>query len=31
MHYDLFQNDVPLIDDVVNLRFEYMGDAAAPV
>jgi prepilin-type N-terminal cleavage/methylation domain-containing protein len=31
MHYDLVQNDVPLIDDVVNLRFEYMGDAAAPV
>jgi hypothetical protein len=31
MHYDLFQNDVPLIDDVVNLRFEYMGDAAPPV
>jgi prepilin-type N-terminal cleavage/methylation domain-containing protein len=31
MHYDLFQNDVPLIDDVVNLRFEYLGDAAPPV
>lgn len=31
MHYDLFQNDVPLIDDVVDLRFEYMGDAAPPV
>jgi prepilin-type N-terminal cleavage/methylation domain-containing protein len=31
MHYDLFQNDVPLIDDVVNLRFDYMGDASPPV
>jgi prepilin-type N-terminal cleavage/methylation domain-containing protein len=31
MHYDLFANDTPLIDDVVALRFEYMGDAAAPV
>ena len=31
MHYDLFQNDVPLIDDVVGLRFEYIGEAAPPV
>ncbi len=31
MHYDLFDNDVPLIDDVVGLRFEYLGEAAPPV
>jgi prepilin-type N-terminal cleavage/methylation domain-containing protein len=31
MHYDLFANDTPLIDDVVGLRFEYMGDATPPV
>jgi prepilin-type N-terminal cleavage/methylation domain-containing protein len=31
MHYDLFANDVPLIDDVVGLRFEYLGEAAPPV
>jgi prepilin-type N-terminal cleavage/methylation domain-containing protein len=31
MHYDLFANDVPLIDDVVDLRFEYIGEAAAPI
>ncbi|MGE5198510.1 MAG: PilW family protein, partial [Rhodospirillaceae bacterium] len=31
MHYDLFASDVPLIDDVVGLRFEYMGEAAPPV
>ena len=31
MHYDLFDNDVPLIDDVVGLRFEYLGDASPPV
>jgi prepilin-type N-terminal cleavage/methylation domain-containing protein len=30
MHYDLFDSDVPLIDDVVGLRFEYMGDATPP-
>jgi prepilin-type N-terminal cleavage/methylation domain-containing protein len=30
MHYDLFANDVPLIDDVVGLRFEYLGDATPP-
>jgi prepilin-type N-terminal cleavage/methylation domain-containing protein len=31
MHYDLFQNDVPLIDDVVDLRFDYLGEAAPPI
>ena len=31
MHYDLFSNDMPLIDDVVGLRFEYLGEAAPPV
>ena len=31
MHYDLFANEMPLIDDVVGLRFEYLGDAMAPV
>ena len=31
MYYDLFDTDVPIIDDVVGLRFEYMGDAAPPV
>jgi len=31
MHYDLFASDMPLIDDVVGLRFEYMGEASAPV
>ena len=31
MHYDLFANDMPLIDDVVGLRFEYIGDATPPV
>jgi prepilin-type N-terminal cleavage/methylation domain-containing protein len=31
MYYDLFDTDVPLIDDVVALRFEYMGDATPPV
>jgi hypothetical protein len=30
MHYDLFDQDMPLIDDVVGLRFEYMGDASPP-
>jgi hypothetical protein len=30
MHYDLFDEDMPLIDDVVGLRFEYMGDASPP-
>jgi prepilin-type N-terminal cleavage/methylation domain-containing protein len=30
-HYDLFATDVPLIDDVVDLRFEYVGEAAAPI
>jgi len=31
MHYDLFDEDMPLIDDVVGLRFEYMGEASPPV
>jgi hypothetical protein len=31
MHYDLFANETPLIDDVVGLRFEYMGEATPPV
>ena len=31
MHYDLAQADTPLIDNVVDLRFDYMGEAAAPV
>jgi prepilin-type N-terminal cleavage/methylation domain-containing protein len=30
MHYDLFASDIPLIDDVVGLRFEYLGDATPP-
>jgi prepilin-type N-terminal cleavage/methylation domain-containing protein len=30
MHYDLFDTDLPLIDDVVGLRFEYLGDATPP-
>ena len=30
MHYDLFASDMPLIDDVVGLRFEYLGDATPP-
>jgi hypothetical protein len=37
MHYDgyqldpLVEHDVPLIDDVVALRFEYIGEATPPV
>jgi prepilin-type N-terminal cleavage/methylation domain-containing protein len=31
MHYDLFDADMPLIDNVVALRFEYLGDATPPV
>jgi prepilin-type N-terminal cleavage/methylation domain-containing protein len=31
MHYDLFASEMPLIDDVVGLRFDYMGEAAPPV
>lgn len=31
MHYDLADTDTPLIDDVVGLRFEYLGEATAPV
>jgi prepilin-type N-terminal cleavage/methylation domain-containing protein len=30
MHYDLFGVDLPLIDDVVDLRFDYMGEASPP-
>jgi prepilin-type N-terminal cleavage/methylation domain-containing protein len=30
MHYDLFASDMPLIDDVVGLRFEYLGEATPP-
>jgi prepilin-type N-terminal cleavage/methylation domain-containing protein len=30
MHYDLFADEVPLIDDVVGLRFEYLGEATPP-
>jgi prepilin-type N-terminal cleavage/methylation domain-containing protein len=31
MYNDLFTVDVPLIDNVVGLRFEYLGEAAPPV
>jgi hypothetical protein len=31
MHYDDADTDTPLIDDVVGLRFEYLGDATPPV
>ena len=31
MYNDLFNTDVPLIDDVVGLRFEYLGEASPPV
>jgi len=31
MHYDLGAVDTPLIDNVVGLRFEYLGDATPPV
>jgi prepilin-type N-terminal cleavage/methylation domain-containing protein len=31
MHYDNADTDTPLIDGVVGLRFEYMGDATPPV
>ena len=30
MHYDLFSREMPLIDDVVGLRFEYLGEATPP-
>ena len=26
MHYDGWQSDIPLVDDVVGLRFRYFGD-----
>jgi prepilin-type N-terminal cleavage/methylation domain-containing protein len=31
MHYDGADTDTALIDNVVDLRFEYLGEAAAPV
>jgi prepilin-type N-terminal cleavage/methylation domain-containing protein len=31
VHYDLFANEMPLIDDVVGLRFEYLGEATPPI
>jgi len=31
MHYDLGAVDTPFIDNVVGLRFEYLGDATPPV
>ena len=31
VHYDLAGTETPLIDDVVGLRFEYLGEATAPV
>jgi prepilin-type N-terminal cleavage/methylation domain-containing protein len=31
MYNDVFSVDVPLIDDVVGLRFEYLGEASPPV
>lgn len=31
MYNDLFNTDVPLIDNVVGLRFEYLGEASPPV
>ena len=30
-HYDSADTDVPLIDNVVGLRFEYLGEATPPV
>jgi prepilin-type N-terminal cleavage/methylation domain-containing protein len=29
-HYDGFQTDMPLLDDVVGLRFDYFGDPEPP-
>ena len=29
-HYDGVQTDVPVVDDVVGLRFEYFGEAVSP-
>ncbi len=31
MHYDGAFTDTPIIDDVVGLQFEYLGEAAAPM
>ena len=30
-HYDGWQGDFPLVDDLVDLRFRFFGDAGAPV
>jgi hypothetical protein len=30
MHYDGYQTDLPVVDNVVSLTFEYFGEAAAP-
>jgi hypothetical protein len=30
-HYDGYQTDVPVIDNVVGVLFEYMGDPAPPI
>ena len=30
MHYDGWESDIPLVDDVVGLRFRYFGDPAPP-
>ena len=30
-HYDGYQTDVPVIDNVVGVRFEYFGDPAPPL
>lgn len=30
MHYDGWQSDIPLVDDVVGLRFRYFGDPDPP-
>ena len=30
MHYDGWESDVPLVDDVVGLEFRYFGDPAPP-
>jgi hypothetical protein len=31
MYYDGFQTDLPLVDNVVGLRFDYLGEPRAPV
>ena len=30
MHYDGYQTDLPVVDNVVKLKFEYFGDPAPP-